>query len=113
MKESQGRERSLGGGRSGHEAALYANGIGREGEADGGDAGGPARLGLVGDQTVERVRLVDEIVERLTLQGVHKLRTDQLRAGHGGEWVADRCKPISQTGDGFELRPSKLASADD
>ena len=67
MKESQGRERSLGGVRPGHEAALYANGIGGEGEADGGDAGGPARLGLVGDQSVERVRLIDEIVERLTL----------------------------------------------
>ena len=75
MKESQGRERLLDGVRPGHEAALDAYGIGREGEADGGDAGWRARFGLVGDQSVERVRLVDQIGERLPLYGVHEFRT--------------------------------------
>jgi hypothetical protein len=65
LKESQGRERSLDGVRPGYEAALDAYGIAREGEADDSDAGWRARCRLVGDQSVERVRLVDEIGERL------------------------------------------------
>jgi ATP-dependent RNA helicase RhlB len=54
------------------ESALNANGIGGQGQASRGDAGGRAFAVLVGDQTIARTDLFQEILERFPLQSIEQ-----------------------------------------
>ena len=73
-EKPQGSECSFDGLRAGDEATLYANRVGRQGQSHGSYAGGRALLGLVRDQPVERVDLVNEIIEGFALECVQHLR---------------------------------------
>src|SRR5271154_936969 len=94
LKKPQGREGSLDGEHATDETALHADRIGREGESNRRDARRGSRLILVRDQSVARVCLMNEIVERLALQRVHELRiepsaghlTEALLAGRPAGW---------------------------
>ena len=109
VKKPQGREGSLDGERATDETALHADRIGGEGEAHRRDARRGSRLILVRDQSVARVCLMNEIIERLALQRVHELRTEPtvghvnrgLLAGRtaGWRWSAlATCEDLRQNG---------------
>src|SRR5271169_1886918 len=84
LKKPQGREGSFDGEHATDETALHADRIGREGESNRRDARRGSRLILVRDQSVARVCLTNEIIERFALQRVHELRAEP-SAGHCSE----------------------------
>src|SRR5208337_284078 len=78
LEKAQGRESSRDCVRTSHETAVYADGIGREGEPNSCDARWRSGLGLVRDKSVERVRLVNEIVEGFALQRIQEIGTERV-----------------------------------
>lgn len=72
-KEAQGRKRARYGRLFGHPAIFDRDRIAGQREAGCRDAGRPVRRRLVGDQSVERVRLVFEIGERPALHVAQQL----------------------------------------
>jgi hypothetical protein len=67
-EKAQRREGPRRGSRARHEASFDTDRITGQGKSGGSDAGGPVRSGLVDDQTIDRIRFVQEVVERLALQ---------------------------------------------
>src|SRR5277367_6275629 len=92
LKKPQGREGSLDGEHATDETALHADRIGGESEAHRRDARRGSRLILVRDQSVARVCLMNEIIERLALQRVHELRTEPA-VGHVTEAFSRGARP--------------------
>lgn len=78
LKKAQGRKSSRDRVCSTQEAALYGDGIGREGEPNSCDARRRSGLGSVRDKSVERIRLMNEIVEGFTLQRIQETGTERV-----------------------------------
>ena len=76
VEKAQGRQSSRDRVRATDEAALHADGIGREGKPNSRDARRRSGLGFVRDKSVARVRLVNEILERLPLQRIQEIGTE-------------------------------------
>ena len=77
VEKAQGRQSSGDRVRATDEAALHADGIGRKGEPNSRDASRRSGLGFVRDQSVARIRFVNEIVERLPLQRIEEIGTER------------------------------------
>jgi hypothetical protein len=97
-EELQRRERAVGGLLAGDPGALDADGVGREREADGGDArelfGGPA----VGCEAIRGRRAVPEEVEGAVLQGIEE--RDRVGRDARAPGVVGEATPEGQDEDG-------------
>ena len=65
-----------------HESTLDANRIGGQGQSGRGNAGGPVVSRLVGNQSIGRIDLLQEIFERLPLEPVQQCVIIVLRFRH-------------------------------
>ncbi len=72
-EEAQRSKRNLGGELAGDHAAFDEHRDARQSEAHGGDAGGGSGVGLVADQAVGRVGLVQVVLQRRYLQAIQVL----------------------------------------
>ena len=82
-----------------HESAFDADGITGQSQAGGGDTGRPIGGGLVYDQTIGRIYLLEEVIEGLALQQLQLRRTRPLPG-------ADDISPCPRTHGSMRRSPT-------